>query len=65
MTDSNSKDNLTYTGKREKLLEIVSQLEGSNPDIEESLQLWKEANELAKWCKEFLETAKKTIEKEL
>lgn len=58
---ANNEDNVTYGEQRAKLQSIVAELEQNTGDIEQSLKLWKEADELAKWCKKFIETAKEQV----
>jgi exodeoxyribonuclease VII small subunit len=65
MADEKNKVELSYVEARTKLVEIVQELESGIDDIEKSLKLWDEANELAKFCQAYLETAKKKIDTSL
>lgn len=45
-----------------RLAEISAQMSGSDLTLEQSMKLYKEAAELAKYCKDYIENAKLTVE---
>ena len=53
--------NMTYEKALEKLEIIVDQLEHGSIPLEKSLELFEEANKLAVYCKECLDTAEQKI----
>ncbi len=53
--------NMTYEKALEKLEIIVDQLEQGSIPLEKSLELFEEANKLAVYCKQCLDTAEQKI----
>ncbi|MEI6216101.1 MAG: exodeoxyribonuclease VII small subunit [Actinomycetes bacterium] len=49
---------ISYEAARDELAEVVSQLEGGQATLEESLALWERGEALAKICQEWLDGAK-------
>lgn len=45
-----------------RLAEISKQMSGSELTLEQSMKLYEEATELAKYCKDYIEKAKLTVE---
>ncbi len=54
---------ISYEKARDELAEIVSQLEGGDLGLEESIKIWERGEELVKICQEWLDGAKARIEK--
>ncbi|MDR0951235.1 MAG: exodeoxyribonuclease VII small subunit [Candidatus Ancillula sp.] len=48
---------ITYEEARTRLSEIVNILESGNEKLEDSIKLWQEGSELAKFCETFLKKA--------
>lgn len=54
---------ISYEDARDELAEVVEELEGGQATLEESLALWERGEALAKICQEWLDGAKKKIDK--
>lgn len=54
-------EKLTYEKALEKLEKIVAQLETGSIPLEKSMALFEEANKLAVYCKDCLDTAEQKI----
>lgn len=54
-------ENITYEKALEKLEKIVEELERGSIPLEKSLELFEEANKLAVYCKNCLDTAEQKI----
>jgi exodeoxyribonuclease VII small subunit len=55
------KTEMTYDKARDELVKITEQLEQGAKSLDDSIKLWEKGNELAKFCKEYLENAKKRL----
>ena len=53
---------LSYEEARDQLAEIVSNLEGGQATLEESLALWEKGEALAKVCQDWLDGAKAKLD---
>jgi exodeoxyribonuclease VII small subunit len=53
---------ISYEAARDELAEVVSQLEGGQASLEESLALWERGESLAKICQEWLDGAKAKLD---
>ena len=53
---------ISYEEARDELAELVTQLEGGQASLEESLALWERGEALAKICQEWLDGAKAKLE---
>ena len=53
----------TYEQARDELAKIVAKLEAGGASLEDSIALWERGEELAKICNEWLDSAKKRLER--
>jgi exodeoxyribonuclease VII small subunit len=53
---------LSYEDARDELIGIVSQLEGGQVGLEESMRLWRRGEALAAHCSTWLDEAEATLE---
>jgi exodeoxyribonuclease VII small subunit len=53
---------ISYEAARDELAEVVTQLEGGQASLEESLALWERGEALAKICQEWLDGAKAKLD---
>lgn len=53
----------SYEEAREELIEVVRTLENGGTTLEESLALWERGEALAKVCQEWLDGARKRLDK--
>jgi len=53
----------SYEQAREELVEVVRRLESGGSDLEESLALWERGEQLAKICQDWLDGAKRRLDK--
>lgn len=53
--------NLSYEQAREKLVQIIQQMETGNLPLEETLKVWEQAQALVDRCQEVLEAAKSRV----
>ncbi|GAA4546436.1 exodeoxyribonuclease VII small subunit [Amycolatopsis samaneae] len=63
MSESGSETaELGYEQARDRLVEVVRELEAGGLSLEQSLALWEKGEELAKLCERHLEGARERIE---
>ncbi len=53
---------ISYEAARDELAEVVESLEEGSATLEQSLKLWERGEELAKFCQERLDGAKKKLD---
>jgi exodeoxyribonuclease VII small subunit len=53
----------SYEAAREELIEVVRRLEQGGTSLEESLALWERGEQLAKICQDWLDGARKRLDK--
>jgi len=58
---SKAKKDLSFENKMKRLEEIVSQIEKSDVELEDSITLFEEGVELSKDCQSLLDTAEKKV----
>ncbi len=61
MTEPVAVESLTYEQSREELRGIVQALETGSAPLEETLQLWKRGEELARHCQAILASAQAEV----
>ena len=62
MPETPAPESPSYEDAREKLIEVVRQLEQGGTSLEESLALWERGEKLAKVCQDWLDGARKRLD---
>lgn len=61
-TGQEPREELSYEGAREELVEVVRRLETGGTTLEDSLALWERGEKLAQTCQNWLDGAKRRLD---